>query len=307
MKYFQIGRISIPFAISFFLLLSSCRVYRQEMKLDPEGKKFLSEVRYIVTREEKKIFVELPVEERERFIDEFWKKRDPDPDTELNELKVQYYERIEEANKFFRGGKPGWLQDRGRIYILFGPPHERNPFPLGSRSIPYPYELWYYGMFPVTFVDYLRNGNYTLITPNVQHLHELNIAQAKHQKTFKKEKSLFDYNWRIKKIIEEENKTELSVIIEVPYENLWFTAEDDKMETTLQLSLEVVDDSGQKIEKFENEYLVSTTEQEFEKNRGEKYVIEIPLTLAKGIYIIHSEIINTTGEEKRTKELKLHL
>lgn len=307
MKYFPIKRIYIPFLISFFLLSSSCRVLWREMKLDPEGKRFLSEVRYVITKEEKKIFIELPVEDREQFIDEFWKKRDPDPDTEVNEFKEQYYERISEANKLFRGGKPGWLQDRGRIYILLGPPHERNPFPLGSRSIPYPHEIWYYGMFPVTFVDYSRNGNYVLTTPNVYQIHELNISQAKGHKTFKKEKSLFDYDWYIKKIKEEENKVDVSVIIEVPYENLWFTAKDDKMETTLQLCVEVRGDSGQKIRKFENDYLISTTDRELETNRGEKYVIEIPLVLTKGIYIIHSELINTTGEEKLTKELKFHL
>jgi len=307
MKHLTIKRISFLLPISFILLTSSCRVLLLETKLDPAGKRFLSEVRYIVTTEEKKIFVELPVEEREEFINEFWKKRDPDPDTEVNEFKEQYYERIEEANHLFRGGKPGWLQDRGKIYILLGPPHERSPYPLGSRSIPYPHEVWYYGLFPVTFVDYSRNGDYRLITYNVYHLHELNIAQAKGQKTFKKEKSLFDFDWHIKKIKEEENKIELSVIIKVPYENLWFTAKDDKMETTLQLSIEVTDDSGQMIKKFENDYFLSTDEREFEKNRKEKFVMEIPFALNKGTYIFHSELINTTGEEKRTKELKFQL
>lgn len=141
MKYFPIKRITNTFLISFLLLSYSCGVYWREMKLDPEGKRFLSEVRYTITQEEKKIFMDPPIKEREKFIDEFWKKRDPDPDTEINEFKEQYYERIEEANKLFRGGKPGWFQDRGRIYILFGPPHERNPYPIGSNSIPYPHEV----------------------------------------------------------------------------------------------------------------------------------------------------------------------
>ena len=63
---------------------------------------------------------------------EFWKKRDPDPDTEENEFKTQYFQRIDEANHLFTdGGEPGWLQDRGRIYILLGPPADREVYPRG--------------------------------------------------------------------------------------------------------------------------------------------------------------------------------
>jgi len=300
-------RILIPSFISLALLFSCCSVYLRETKLDPAGKKFISEVRYTITKEERKIFVDLPIEEREQFIDEFWKRRDPDPDTEVNEFKEQYYERIEEANRLFRGGKPGWLQDRGRIYILLGPPHERNPYPMGSMRIPYAHEVWYYGLYPVTFVDYSGIGDYVLITPNVLQVHTLNLAQARGQKTYKREKSLFDYDWHVKKIKEEGNEIEFSVVVEVPYENLWFIAQDDKLETVLQLSIEIKDDSGRKIKEFEKDYPVSTTEQEFEKERQEKYIIEIPFVLTKGNYVILLELVNTTGEEKRTKEMKLRL
>lgn len=159
----------------------------------------------------------------------------------------------------------------------------------------------------MTFVDYSNNGNYRLITPNVYHVHALNISQEKNQKPFTTEKSLFDYDWRIKKLKKEGNKIDISVIIEVPYENLWLIAKDDKMETILQFSLEIIDDKGRRIKKHENDYFVSTTEQEFKRIKGKNYVIEVPLSLTKGIYIIYSELVNTAGEERRSKELKLHL
>jgi len=59
-------------------------------------------------------------------VEEFWKKRDPTPETETNEFKNEYFVRIGEANRFFtEAAEPGWLQDRGRVDILLGPPTNR--------------------------------------------------------------------------------------------------------------------------------------------------------------------------------------
>lgn len=116
--------ILISFSLVFFS--SSCRLYKLEKKLDPVNAEFLSKVRYIITGKERKIFLELPDSEKERFREEFWKRRDPDLSTEENEFKMEYFNRKEKANEaFVSEGKPGWLTDRGRIYILFGPPMER--------------------------------------------------------------------------------------------------------------------------------------------------------------------------------------
>lgn len=118
------------------LILSSCAVKRLESRLDPLSEEFYSKVRYIITKQESKIFLELPPETRADFIEDFWKRRDPIPETEVNEFREAYYNRIEEANRFFKsGGRPGWLQDRGRVYILFGPPDERQTNPMGGRPI----------------------------------------------------------------------------------------------------------------------------------------------------------------------------
>ncbi len=103
---------------------------KQEEKLRKEletpYKKWLNEdVAYIITDEERKAFKRLSTDdEREQFIEQFWLRRDPTPDTEENEFKEEHYRRIAYANEHFASGIPGWKTDRGRIYIMYGPPDE---------------------------------------------------------------------------------------------------------------------------------------------------------------------------------------
>jgi len=90
---------------------------------DKALKDFLLDVPYIITPEEQKAFKLLKtVEEREKFIDGFWHRRNPNPDSDENEYREQYYERIAYANEHFSSGIPGWKTDRGRIYVTWGKP-----------------------------------------------------------------------------------------------------------------------------------------------------------------------------------------
>src|SRR5713226_2249360 len=97
-------------------------------------KKWLSEeVTYIISDEERSAFLRLQNnEEREQFIEQFWLRRDPTPDTVENEFKEEHYRRIAYANERFDSGIPGWKTDRGRIYIKFGPPDEIESHPSGG-------------------------------------------------------------------------------------------------------------------------------------------------------------------------------
>src|SRR4030081_3920680 len=91
------------------------------------------DVAYIITDEERKAFKKLETDdERERFIEEFWRRRDPDPDTDENEYREEYYERIAYANEHYASGIPGWKTDRGRIYITWGNPAEIETHPSGG-------------------------------------------------------------------------------------------------------------------------------------------------------------------------------
>src|SRR5271165_2781842 len=118
---------------------------KQEEKLRKEletpYKKWLNEdVTYIITDEERKAWKRLSTDdEREQFIEQFWLRRDPTPDTEENEYKEEHYRRIAYANERFASGIPGWKTDRGRIYITYGPPDEIEDHSSGG-SYDRPYE-----------------------------------------------------------------------------------------------------------------------------------------------------------------------
>src|SRR5438552_2809322 len=139
------------------------------------------DVTYIITDEERKAFKKLETdEERERFIEDFWRRRDPDPDTDENEYREEYYERIAYANEHFASGIPGWKTDRGRIYIMYGKPdekdshpaggpYEREPTEGGGSTTTYPFERWFYRYLPgvgsgieIEFVDPTGSGEYRI-------------------------------------------------------------------------------------------------------------------------------------------------
>ncbi len=103
-------------------------------------------------------------EKQKRFLD-FWKLRDPNPNTPRNEKMESYYERVEYANKHFSHYSEGWRTDMGMVFIMFGPPNnvERHPFDIDSK----PYEVWsYYQLnYSFVFLDQSGFGDYRLTTP----------------------------------------------------------------------------------------------------------------------------------------------
>jgi GWxTD domain-containing protein len=126
-------------------------------KLGGVYKKWLDEdVRWIITGEELSAFKKLSNNaERDQFIENFWARRDPTPDTAENEYKEEHYRRIAYANEHFAAGMPGWKTDRGRIYIMFGPPNSIESHPMGGpyqrsaeegggETQTYPFEVWNY-------------------------------------------------------------------------------------------------------------------------------------------------------------------
>jgi GWxTD domain-containing protein len=139
------------------------------------------DVAYVITDEERKAFKKLQTDdERERFIEEFWRRRDPDPDTDENEFKEEYYERVAYANEHFSSGIPGWKSDRGRIWIMYGKPDERETHPMGGQyerpsyegggsTSTYPFEIWFYRYIAgvgsgveIEFVDPTGSGEYRI-------------------------------------------------------------------------------------------------------------------------------------------------
>lgn len=139
------------------------------------------DVSYIITDEERQAFKRFTTdEERQQFIEQFWLRRDPTPDTEENEFKEEHYRRIAYANERYASGIPGWKSDRGRIYITFGPPDEIESHPSGGTyqrpieegggtTSTYPFEIWRYRYIEgigndvlIEFVDPTMTGEYRM-------------------------------------------------------------------------------------------------------------------------------------------------
>ncbi len=145
------SKILIPIVIVFSLLffLKGVSFGKEKVKLEYKYKKFIQEVSPIITPTEKKIFYKLKTnKERDEFIKLFWKQRDPTPLTPENEFKEEYYKRLEYVNRIFGSeeGKPGWATERGKFYLLLGPPKTIDRYDGMGRL--YPTEVWFYSISP---------------------------------------------------------------------------------------------------------------------------------------------------------------
>jgi len=154
------------------------KAVRQELK--GAYKSWLEQdVPYIISDEERKAFKNLSNdEEREAFIEQFWLRRNPNPDSPDNEFREEHYRRIQYANDHYAAGKPGWKTDRGHVYISFGPPDSIESHPSGGsyqrpidegggETATFPFEVWHYRYIEgvgdnidLEFVDTCQCGDY---------------------------------------------------------------------------------------------------------------------------------------------------
>jgi GWxTD domain-containing protein len=162
---------------------------QKELKNELKGpyKKWVDQdVRWIITDQELKAFKSLSNdEERDNFIEQFWQRRNPDPDSPENEFREEYYRRIAYANEHFAAGKPGWMTDRGHMYIAYGKPdnieshagggqYDQSPQDGGGQITAYPFEIWNYHYIEgigenidIEFVDQCMCGEYRMsMDPN---------------------------------------------------------------------------------------------------------------------------------------------
>jgi GWxTD domain-containing protein len=154
------------------------KALRQELK-GPYKTWLNEEVPYIITDEERKAFMSLSNdEEREAFIENFWLRRNPNPDSPENEFREEHYRRIQYANDHYAAGKPGWKTDRGHIYIAYGAPDSIDSHPSGGmyerpmeegggETSTFPFEVWHYRYLEglgenidIEFVDTCQCGDY---------------------------------------------------------------------------------------------------------------------------------------------------
>lgn len=168
-----------------FLLLLPADAQQKPPKLEKAKDWLQGEIQYLITEEERQVYQHLTTEEeRDRFIEDFWRRRDPNLDRPGG-FREEFYRRVAYANENFHAGMPGWKTDRGRIYILYGPPNRRDARPMGGRYqkppsmggdtiTTYPFEIWEYDYIQgigqdvtIEFVDHSGAGLYVLETdPN---------------------------------------------------------------------------------------------------------------------------------------------
>jgi len=318
------GRLAFGVLILLLALSSSCGTYNLEKKLSPTYADFISKVRYIITGKEEKAFLKLPDSEKDKFIEEFWKRRDPYPTTEENEFKTQYFDLINQANRLFLSeGKPGWLTDRGRIYILFGPPMERITNPLGTGSMRCG-EIWYYGSFPVVFNDSMCTGSFDLVTydltplreVNLAYMHELSSAQAEAQAEAQPYKNpflvrdIFDFKLEARSKIAEPGRIEGVVTIAIPYSCIWLKEDAGTLKTEIEVQAELRDQGGQLLWDHRGKFEIALKGKELVEKRKSSYVLEIPFVLEKNVEQLrqgksafHCRLKNLTGDEEARKTI----
>lgn len=272
------------------IFLISCSVFEERGKLDPESEKFLSETRYIITPEEKKEFLRLPPEKKKDYVEEFWARRPAG-------FREEYYKRINEANRLFRGGRPGWLQDRGMVYIIYGPPSNIERYPMGSVSYPYAHEIWYYEYLQIVFYDPYSSGDYRL-TPESLFLLD-NIRRIPTSQVLDGRPLREKIGANLKFELEMEKAEEgIRMKILIPYENIYLIEEKGNFKTELEVRIEI--SGAESLRKLEV-YKISYSKEEIEKLSQRNFTIEIPVKLKKGKYRGRIEVFNRISKEKVSK------
>lgn len=285
-----------PVIFLFVLGMVGC-VSSERIVLDPESRDFYDTAQFIMKKEEKKIFKHLPDQEsREEFINEFWAKRDPDPDTEENEFKQEFFKRVEYANQRFKEGIPGWKTDRGRIYIIFGPPDkiERNPVILGSNIKGLLLWVYFRYDFAIEFVDKRGNGTYNFDPYTGVHgdffaaLEEVKLEQIFRTEGDLEQKSVnFEVAFDSKKN---------EIVVSIPVYSLIFKAEDGLLKADFEFEFFIYEKEGKGKNKF-------SRDAHFEKKEDEvlqlnNIIFTFPFDLKPGEYyfdvaIFSKEIVKT--------------
>jgi GWxTD domain-containing protein len=299
-------------AVILLLLAGGCALSRLERALDPDSRNFLSKVRYLVTRAERDTFLHLPADERPAFIEDFWKKRDPNPETAANEFKIEYFGRIDAANHLFTdGGEPGWLQDRGRMYILLGPPTNRLTYPRGVTFYGNPMEFWYYGYFEIVFIDDRWTGDYRLDPSSAEQLGNIMRAQLEWKPQVEKDAPA-PGSLECEFSAKSRGGGKALVRILLPYKAIWMKADTagKLFQTTVTVALDAipldaVKGDEKKAWEYRKEYPLSFTKDELDKLLPQTYAIEVEAALKPGSYIVNLALTNSVDGSTVHRKAKI--
>jgi len=277
------SRFKILLFLTILALSLGCCGTREGVELDPESKNFYEYTRLIMTKQEKEIFHLLPDQEsRREFIQDFWDKRDPDPQTEENEFREEFDQRIEYVNKRFREGIPGWKTDRGRIYIYLGPPDKIDLRPYINDPNVKGLIWWGYYRYGlgIEFIDRTGDGSYSLSRQSGRAGGLLDVIEkAKFGQIFDDEADSgkifadFDVDYDIQK---------KEIFVAIPVEALSFEADANKLKADFSLEFYVYSKKSPDKDRFIRKKSFETTEDE--ALELEKVVLTFSYDLSPGDY-----------------------
>lgn len=300
-------------ALGAVLLLAACASTRGLKQLDPKSRDFISKVRYTITPEERKAFLSLPADAREAFIEDFWKRRDPTPTTPENEYRIEYYNRIQRSNRLFSGGgAPGWLQDRGRVYITLGQPDTRVTYPRGVTFYGLPTEIWWYGLYTIVFIDEYWNDDYKLSPDSAGQIAIIN--QAQREWNLPKERMAKPGEARIAGSIaglavnlEVAKDGAASFSLSIPHRNIWLKSAGEKLTATLEVQMTVIGKDGAEAWSFGQSYPIEVPESRLKDVLDTDFTAAATTKLQAGSYTLRVVVTNATDGSKASLERKFNI
>lgn len=300
-------------ALGTLLLAGACASTGALKQLDPKSRDFISKVRYTITAEERRAFLSLAPEAREPFIEDFWKRRDPTPATPENEYRSEYYNRIERSNRLFSGGgSPGWLQDRGRVYITLGPPDSRITYPRGITFYGLPTEIWWYGMYTIVFIDQYWNDDYHMSPDSAMQIAVITQAQREWNLPLEGLPRPADQRYAaaiagLEVSVEVADKETARFALAVPYRSIWMKSDGKVFRTTLEVTMKVADTEGREAWAFSRTYPLEVPESRLKEVLAGDFTVAADAPLKAGPYTLTVVIVNGTDGSRASVERKFQI
>ncbi len=309
----DLRRRCLAVALGTVVVLAACASTRGLKELDPKSRDFVSKARYTITAEERRAFLALAPEAREPFIEDFWKRRDPTPATAENEYRTEYYNRIERANRLFSGGgSPGWLQDRGRVYITLGPPDNRITYPRGVTFYGLPTEIWWYGLTSILFIDEYWNDDYRIAPESAGQIAVIN--QAQRDWNLPQERMPKPGQVRsaasipgVEVTIEVADKETARFTLAIPYKNIWLKLSGRKYETTLDVKMKVAGPDGTEAWSYSKSFPLDIPESRLKDVLATDFTVETVASLKSGPYTLSIVVTNSVDGSKAALERKFEI
>ncbi|MCK7478452.1 MAG: GWxTD domain-containing protein [Candidatus Moduliflexus flocculans] len=291
-------------------LAAACASTRVERQLDPKSRDFVSKARYIITADERKTFLALPAEAREDFVADFWRRRDPTPADggERVQARVLQAHRALQPPLLRRRPRPAGSRTAAGSGSRSDLPTTGKPIPAGVTFYGVPTEIWWYGFFPIIFVDERWVDDYRLDPSSATQLSRPHPGPAPveppcggsgqglrpgpHRAARRASRS-------------GSRRTEAGsarFVVVLPYRNIWMKSKGDGFEASLDVDLKVVDGSGAEVWSFVRSYPLEVLKDRLKTALTESFTAEAVAPLKPGSYRLKATVVNSNDGSKASFE-----